>query len=330
MTQNKSNINQFIDNIKTLKHTIKAISEFDQNTSIKVLESHEQLLDTCWQNCSAGRFEVGSDIPFDSNVFWWQTNGALHYKEACANMTDLLIIVKVIHLTKTHKFHVFHRVTYQIFQFNESTSSSVLEISVELLELYWLQFVEAYLKIIKENIVPVLVANVYVETESYYVNAKVKCKILLLNQSQLFSMAQVLHEPQVLQEPQVAEKHDEPNSDYIVESIVESVVESAVESVVVSVDQVVLSNDKSDDTITDRLHENTEADLITHCKEELDEPQTTHVNHNNSVFATIPNFWSMFNNWFGFIWRKSDSRNKDREGTKIFNCFDFFSNRSSD
>lgn len=314
------NCNRLVDSIKKLKMiTTTVITQFDQKTSLKILLTYEQLLETYWQNCTSAKFEAGSDVPYCNDIFWLQMSGDLRYQEASEMLTELLIRSKVCTLTKTYTFACFHRVTYQIYHFDQSTIMPMLEISVELLEKYWLEFSNAYDEIVKGNIVPDLVANVYFETESFYINAKIKIKNLLLNQLQCFNV------------PNIVEANCDQNSDYIIESV-DQVAHSHhniddnhdninTEHVNENTDHVSENIDVNQkfDNVANHVNENT-VDLITQCNE-LDEPPT-HIN-NNSVSSTIPNFYNVFVDWVRSFWQR-------RREAKNIKCFTFCWSHCSD
>lgn len=272
-------IGKFLFNIEKLRMVTKRIKEFDNTTPIKILETYEQLLDFYWKHCTYANLEAGNDIPFDSNVFWWQTYGDIGYQASSERLSDLLISYKVIILTNAHTFTSFHRVTWQIWQFDETTAKPLLEISVELLEHYWLQFSEAYCAIVKGKVVPTRVANVYIEIESYYINAKIKIKRILLCHSEGSTV------------PQIAQNYDEieDKADLIVESVGQ----------MTHCEQSDETTDQSNE-ITDQSNENLD-DSTTKSNEELDEP-TVHIKKKscNLFFSTIRRLID----WVRLFWSK--------------------------
>lgn len=270
------NVGKFLHNIKKLKLITKKVSEFDQLTAIKILETHQELLETYWKHCTAAHLEAGNDIPFDDNVFWWQTNGDLQYQTSSDRLKELLICCKVIMLTKTHIFASFHRVTYQIFRFDDTTMIPLLEFSVELLEQYWFQFSEAYSDIVKGSIVPILVSNVYVETETYYINAKLKLKSILHYHSKISIIPQMA-ESSIVQ--QIVENYDDLKADFIVESI-----DQMMHKPDANTDD---SNEKSDDLTTTS---NEGIQLINHYENKS----------YNFLFTTL----FRFIDWVRLLWRK--------------------------
>ncbi len=181
MSLKTCNINRLLSNIEKLKLITEKIAKFKANTPLNILENHLTLLETFWLNCVSASFDVGSDIPYDSYVFWWQTNGDQHYHAAREKMIEFILTLKMNILTKSQTFQSFHKLTYQIYNLDEMVTSAVLDLSLELLDRNWLTFSEAYYEIIKGHIAPSLVANVYNETESYYINAKLKIKNMSTN-----------------------------------------------------------------------------------------------------------------------------------------------------
>lgn len=168
----------FSHNIKKLKMITETISKFDDNDSIGKLETYRQLLEAYWHNCITANLDAGNDIPFDDNIFWWQTNGEQRYNAAREKLTFLLICYKVYILTKSFKSVSLHRVTYSIYHFNESTEKAMLESSSELLEQCWRNFLDSYSTIVDGNPEPSVVSGIFYETESYYMNARLRLKQL--------------------------------------------------------------------------------------------------------------------------------------------------------
>lgn len=275
-------IGKFLYNIEKLRMVTKRIEEFETTTPIKILETYEQLLDFYWKHCTYANLEAGNDIPFDSNVFWWQTYGDVRYQAASEKLSDLSISYKVIVLTNTHTFTSFHRVTWQIFQFDETTTKPLLEISVELLEHYWLQFSEAYSAIVKGKVVPTRVANVYIETESYYINAKIKIKRMRI----------LLCHSQGSTVPQIAQNYDEieDKADFIVESVGQ----------MTHCEQSETTDQSEQSETTDQSNQKLD-DSTTKSNEELDK-STVHIKKKscNLFFSTIRRLID----WVRLFWRK--------------------------
>lgn len=186
----EAKISKLVQNIERFMLIVKTIRQFDKNTAMNMLDVYGELLDTYWRNCTSANIEAGSDIPFEANIFWWQTKGDMRYQDASNILIGLKICSKMVTLTKSHAFQAFHRVNQEVVRTNESTTIPMLEINVELLEQYWKQFVEAYTAIVKSYVVPNLVSNVYLETEFYYVKSKFKIKTLLQRQLIGFAMRQ--------------------------------------------------------------------------------------------------------------------------------------------
>lgn len=177
------------DNIKKLKMISETILQFDEDTSMSKLEMHEKLLQIYWQNCVSGHFEAGKDIPFDDSIFWWQSNGESRYLVARDRLSLLVTCYKMCILVKSHKFTSLNRVTHQIYYFDISTPPTVLETFAELLEEYWLKFSDSYSAIVSGIMEPSIVANLYSEKETYYINAKLKLKHLLHYHSKVSIMS---------------------------------------------------------------------------------------------------------------------------------------------
>lgn len=178
----------YVRNIKKLKMITETISqfEFDRSASKGKFEIHETLLETYWQNCISASFDFGNDIPFDDSVFWLQSKGEQRYLAARERLIGLLICHKMYILTTSHKCTSLNQATYHIYNFNEATPVAVLETYAELLEQYWLKFLDSYSTILNGNMAPQSVTDVYLEKEAYYINAKLKLKSLLHHYSQIF------------------------------------------------------------------------------------------------------------------------------------------------
>jgi len=172
-------VGNFSHNIKKLKMITETILQFDENASIAKLDMYIQLLETYWQNCITASLDVGTDVPYDDCIFWWQTNGEQRYNAAREKLIFYLICYKVYVLTKSHKSVSLHRVTYTIYNFNESTDVTLLQFHSELLEQRWRNFLDSYSVIVDGNTEPSIVSTVFDETESYYMNARLKLKQLL-------------------------------------------------------------------------------------------------------------------------------------------------------
>lgn len=289
-------IDKFVHNIEKLKRILSRIFAFDNCTSLKILEAYEQLLETNWKRCTFENIEGGNDIPFDDTVFWWRTNGDIRYQAACERLTFLIISCKAVVLTKTHTFTSFHRLIYQIYQFDQSTSLPMIHLSVELLEHYWLQFSEAYSDMVKGNAVPTIVANVYFETQSIYINCKIKTNFMLLNRSQGFMAPQ---KPQNVDdfkaegsiEPQTTQNVDDLISfDYIVESIDRK---TPHENLNETTDDEKSDDEKSDDEKSD--------DSTTKSHEELNGPI---IQKKEKIFNLLFLTLRRLMDWVRLFWRK--------------------------